>query len=94
VTHEEHYAEAERLRKLAVDAYMNPEGGYDDTEPPSIEELKIREAVRKEAQADAALYLAEAQVHATLALYLAAKAALTERIAEHRHTEEETRADG
>ncbi|MFY1686393.1 hypothetical protein [Plantactinospora sp. WMMB782] len=66
---EEHYAEAERLRALAVEHWMNPEGGYDDAESPTAEEREIRASVAADARQDAMVYLAEAQVHATLALY-------------------------
>lgn len=67
MTPDEHYARAESLVALAVEHWMNPEGGYDGP-PDSDEESEIRDAVLISAQAAAALWLAEAQVHATLAL--------------------------
>lgn len=68
MTPAEHYAEAERLVHLATEHWLNPEGGYDGP-PETAEESEIRADIQDDARADAALWLAEAQVHATLALY-------------------------
>lgn len=69
MTGTEHYAAAERLTALAMDSFTNPEGGYDDEGAvPSAEELATRASILEEARRDAAVYLAAAQVHATLAL--------------------------
>ncbi|GAA2361052.1 hypothetical protein Cme02nite_38590 [Catellatospora methionotrophica] len=65
----EHYLEAERLTALAMDSFTDPEGGYDDSDgDPSAKELATRAYVHTEARGDASVYLAAAQIHATLAL--------------------------
>lgn len=75
-----HYREAERLTALAMDSFNNPEGGYDDSDgDPSAEELAIRSSILAEARRDAHVYLAAAQIHATLALAGATALATTSR---------------
>lgn len=66
MTPAEHHAEAERLTALAVDQFHDPEGGYDNA-PPTAGEAAIRDSIRADASVAAAVYLAAAQVHATLA---------------------------
>lgn len=68
MTPEEHYREAERLAKLGADMWVSPEGDYDDATPPSTEELATRAVVQDQALRQAAVVLAEAQVHAVLSL--------------------------
>jgi hypothetical protein len=66
-----HYQEAERLAALASDIWASDEGGYDDEAAPATDELETRQAIHSAACRDARIILAEAQVHATLALVAA-----------------------